>query len=310
MKNFTLILFILIGSIANSQTCEQLPYYFPRNIQSAPRIFTSPNDVLVTGIRNNSSPASHISLDGGTTWQQIFSDKPVNSVEFGPDGAIYFISTKRYLTTSNYPLDTLYKSMDGVNWTNMGYKLLEGKNEHEFTISGNNTLLFSKDFNGSSKVFSKSNDNGVTWSLTNVGTGPVTCSFTADTIITSFGSPWPGGIKYSHDGGATVNVATGISVETYPIRLPNGDVYAASLGQFYKSTDGGASFTQIAAPSSFGHVQEFFYANNGKFYIRVSGAVTGIWETSDFVTFNAVTATLPDWNMLSDMEVSNNYRGQ
>jgi hypothetical protein len=311
MKNFTLILLVLITSIANSQTWEQVPYYFPRYIQSAPKIFTSPDDVLVAGVRNNSAPASHISLDGGDTWQQIFTDKPVVSVEFGPDGAIYFISSKRIPNTSTYPLDTLYRSTDGVNWTNMGYKLTGGNkvfNEYNFVISANNTLLFPNHMSGSGGInLSVSTDNGLSWTPTTMSASPFSCSQTADTIITSFGSPWPGGINYSHDGGATVNVATGISAESYPVRLPNGDVYAATLGQFYKSTDGGATFTQIAAPSSFGHVQEFLYAANGKFYIRVSGAVTGIWETSDFVTFNAVTATLPDWNLLSDMEVSNNY---
>lgn len=298
---------LFISMVGFGQTWTQLPYYYPQTVQSPQKIFVSPNDVLVAGLKSHPSPESHISLDGGTTWQQIFADKPFMSVEFGPDGTIYFISTKKYLTSSLYPLDTLFTSTNGINWTNIGYKLLAGDHEHDFTISDNNTLLFSKDWNGTNKVFSTSNDNGVSWSLTNVGTGPVTCSYSADTIITSFDSPWPGGLRYSHDGGTTVNVATGINAESIPIRVPNGDVYAATLNQFYKSTDGGMSYTLISSPSSFGFVQEFLYAANGKFYIYVTGAVTGIWETADFTTYTAASVGLPDWSLLKDISVSNNY---
>lgn len=308
---FTTFFLALISVFGISQTWEQLPYYYPQNYLGRAKIFTSPNNVLVAGLKAKPGPptrASHVSLDGGTTWQQIFSNKPIISAEFGPDGTIYFISSAEYSNTGIFQIDTLFSSTDGVNWINMGYKLNAGENESEFAISGNNTLLFRKDWSGTDKVFSKSTDNGLTWTLTNVKSSPITCSYTADTIITNFGSPWPGGIKYSHDGGTTVNVATGISAESFPIILPNGDIYAATPNQFYKSTDGGVTFTQLPdVPQPFGFVQEFLYAPNGKFYIRVSGAAIGIWETSDFVSFNAVSATLPNWNLVWDIDVSNNY---
>src|SRR5690606_32671666 len=69
----------------------------------------------------------------------------------------------------------------------------------------------------------------------------------------------------------------------------------------------GMSFGSNLLASSIGQIQEFFYAPNGKFYIRVSGGVTGIWETSDFVNFNAITATLPNYAYLNDMSISDNY---
>lgn len=322
MRKIITALLILSSGVGFSQTWQQLPYYYDRGqgfLPVTPKIFASPNDVLVAGIKGTSASASgsgatlesHISMDGGATWQHIFSGKPIISAEFGPDGTIYFISSKEYLTSGNFFMDTLFTSVNGTNWTNSGHKLIGGNKqftEYNFVISDNNTLLFPNHMGGSGGIYlSASIDNGVSWTPTTIGASPVSCSQTTDTIIQSFSSPWPGGIMYSHDGGATVSVASGINAESYPIRLPNGDIYAATLGIFYKSTDGGATFTQIAAPSSFGHVQEFLYASNGKFYIRVSGAVKGIWETSDFVTFNAVSATLPDGNLVNDIDVSNNY---
>lgn len=305
MKNVTLIMFLFISMLGFGQTWTQLPYYFPPTPQSTPKIFTSPNDLLVAGISYNSAPASHISLDGGTTWQQIFADKPIASAEFGPDGTIYFIATKRYLTTSNYYTDTLFTSTDGINWTNMGYKLKDGYNEYDFTISGNNTLLFPNLSNIDGKFFSKSTNNGVAWTNTAVEANQVTCNPSADTIIISFTSPWPGGIKYSHDGGVTVNTATGIAAGgTIPIWLPNGDIYAASVGQIYKSTNAGVTFTQVPLNSSVVQIQEFLYGTNGKFYIRV---LNGIWETTDFTNVTAITSTLPDYNLIKDMDISDNY---
>ena len=307
-----LLLFVAAGlvsaNISYAQTWEQLPYYYPTEIQSALKIFVSPNDVLVAGLNYNDAPASHISLDQGTTWQQIFPDKPIISAEFGPDGTIYFISNKRYLTTSNYYIDTLFSSSDGINWVNMGYKLLGGSTEYEFDITDNNTLFFTKDWNGSDKAFSKSTDNAVSWALTEVRTNPITTSPNGDTIVTSFDSPWPGGVKYSHDGGATVNIATGISSENIPIRTPNGDVYAASIGQVHKSTDGGMTFTSIL-PSSIGQIHEFLYAANGRFYIRTYGGLgSAILETSDFISFTDITtSTLPDYAYIRDIDVSDNY---
>jgi hypothetical protein len=303
MKIFTFI-FLLTTSVGFGQTWNQLPYYFERTTQSTPKIFSSSNDILVAGISYNPSPESHISLDGGTTWQLIFADKPIISAEFGPDGTIYFISSKRYLTTSNYNIDTLFSSADGSSWTNMGYKLKSGSSEYDFTISANNTLLFPNYSNSSGKFFSKSSNNGVTWSNTVIEANPITCSHSSDTIITSFDSPWPGGIRYSHDGGASVNNATGISAGgTIPIRVPNGDVYAAAVGQVYKSTDGGVSFTQVPLNPSIVQIQEFLYGANGKFYFRT---LSGIWETTDFTNVTQL-GNLPDNNLLYDIDISDNY---
>ncbi len=307
-----LLMFVTAGLVSTNlsyaQTWEQLPYYYPQTTQSTPKIFVSPNDVLVAGLNYNSAPASHISLDQGMTWQQIFPDKSIISAEFGPDGTIYFISNKKYLTTSNYFIDTLFTSTDGINWVNMGYKLLGGGTEYEFDITDNNTLLFTNAMNGFDKVFAKSTDNAISWTPTILLGNPITSSPNGDTIVTSFDSPWPGGVKYSHDGGITVNTATGISAENIPIRIPNGDIYAATIGQVLKSTDGGMTFTSIL-PSSIGQIHEFLYAANGKFYIRTLGGLGGaILETSDFVTFADITTSfLPDYAYVSDIDVSDNY---
>lgn len=313
-KNILLSVFTCAYTLCAHAQWEQLPYYFPRTTQSKPVVFTSPGNKLVAGLRYNPSPVSNVSLDGGTTWQQIFSDKAIATVEFGPDGTFYYVASKRYLTTSNYYLDTLFTSSDGLTWTNAGYKLAGGNGvytEYNFTVStGNNTVLFPNFSDISGVYLSKSTDNAVTWSATALTAGPVTCSPAADTIIVSTESPWPGGVKYSHDGGATFNTATwasGAPGGTIPVRLPNGDVYAAAIGAIYKSTDGGASFGANLLSGPIGSIQEFIYAPNGKFYIRVSGGVTGIWETTDFTTLTSITASLPDNSLLSDIDISNDY---
>jgi hypothetical protein len=315
MKKAFLLLAIAGGLTGSTfaQTWEQLNYYYPRTTQSNPRIFTSPNDKLVAGMSFNSSPASHVSLDGGTTWQQIFPDKAITSVAFGPDGMFYFVASKRYMTTSNYYVDTLFKSADGVTWTNAGYKLDAGNGtytEYNFAITGSNKLLFPNFSDASGNYLSKSTDNAATWTPTAVKAGPVACSPSGDTIVVSTDSPWPGGIKYSHDGGVTVHDATwasGAPGGSIPVRTPDGTIYAASAGAVYKSTDGGMSFGTNLLSGPIGTIKEVIYASNGKFYIRVAGSVKGIWETSDFATFNAITGGLPDYALLVDMDVSNNY---
>jgi hypothetical protein len=300
-----IITLLIAGLVTNAQEWEQLPYAYARTTQSSPVIYTSKNNVLVAGIKNNASPLSHISLDGGTTWNQIFSNKSIASVEFGPDGTIYFIPTQKYLSTSNYVPDTIYSSTDGVTWKNMGYKLLDASSDHEYTISGNNTLLFPRDRSGTSKVFHTSTDNGNSWKPTAVRLGPIACSYSADTIIVSSDSPWPGLNRYSHDGGVTVHDATGIGAKTIPVLLPNGDVYAATAGnQVYKSTDGGKSYSMVTLNSNVKQIVDFKYAANGKFYIQV---INGIWETTDFENVTAITATLPNWEYFRDMDISDNY---
>ncbi len=306
---FTAASMLLMAASGTAQTWEQLPYHYERTM-GKPKIFASAGNTLVAGIAYNSSPESHASTDGGATWHQVFADKPVAAVEFGPDGRIYFIAMKRYLTTSTYNIDTLFTSTDAATWTNAGYKVKSGDDEYSYEITSNNTLLFPHFSDATGKYISKSADYGATWSNTALMAGPITCSGTGDTIITSYMSPFPGGIRYSHDGGATVHDATwasGAPGGTIPVRTPDGTVYAAAVGQIFKSTDGGATFGPNLLSGSIGAIQEFIYASNGKFYIRVSGGVTGIWETSDFVTLNAITSGLPDYSLLSDMDVSDSY---
>src|SRR5690606_28654444 len=104
----------------------------------------------------------------------------------------------------------------------------------------------------------------------------------------------------------TFTKAGGIDSEAIPLVLPIGDIYAATKGQIWKSTDGGINFTKLElGVPNIGQVQEFFYGANGKFYIRVTGGVKGIWVTNDFQTMGTITDNFSD--PLADMDLSANY---
>ena len=303
-KLYPLVLsvFMLMTSAAIAQTWEQLPYYYPR--YKSAKIFTSDNDLLIAGVAYSHQPVS-VSTDGGTTWQQVFSDKSVGSVEFAPDGTIYLATTKRYMTTSSYYSDTLFKSLNGTAWTNMGYKLKSGYDEGDLYITGNSTLLFPYHSNMNGPVLSKSVDNGISWAeLGTNAPSSVAASTTADTIVTGSTS----GVYYSHDGGATFTAATGGNWGNSEVGgmewLPNGDIYAAGPGQFYKSTDGGITFTNLSPnPWMALNVQEFLYAPNGKFYFR---GTYGIFESTDCIAWTSLSTTLPSTSIM-DIAVSKNY---
>ncbi len=298
-RTFATLTAVAITACLQAQTWQQLSYTYNWTPGSVPKIFVSPDDAtLIAGVQSRAREVA-VSKDGGTTWQQVFPGMAILTAEFGPDGTMYLATTKKYLTTSLYPVDTLYSSTDGLTWTNMGYKLKNGGSENQFTITGNNTLIFP---NGSGNKMAKSTDNGTTWSDIEVGYNQIAASYTADTIISSSGSPWPGGISYSHDGGATFSASTGVNAECIPLVLPNGEVWAASLNKLWKSTDGGATFTGNSPnPSIPLQIQEIHYGSNGKFYVMSLGSVL---ETTDGITYTDLKGNLP---AVMDIELSNNY---
>lgn len=103
----SLIVSVFAGTMGIAQTWQQLPYYYPQG--GAPKIFSSRGDTLVAGTAYDAQRIS-VSTDGGTNWTEIYSAKPVIAAEFGPDGEMYLLTSKRYMTTSTYYPDTLYRS--------------------------------------------------------------------------------------------------------------------------------------------------------------------------------------------------------
>jgi hypothetical protein len=293
------------GLSLNAQNWQKLNYEFDYSFGAAPKIFVSPDDgIIIAGVKASAKEIA-VSKDGGTTWQQVFPNMAVINASFSPDGTAWLMTAKKYLTTSIYNMDTLYSSADGLSWTNMGYKLKGGEAEYDFHITGNNTLLFPNASDALGPIISKSIDNGMSWTNTAANEGPLSASYTADTIVVSTTSPWPGGIKYSHDGGASFTNATGVTGGSIPVVLPNGEIWAANIGKLNKSTDGGATFTSVS-PNPFIalQIQEFYHGANGSFYIR---DLQSVLETSDGVTYTNITGNLPDADKLMDIAVSNNY---
>lgn len=311
MKKITLAIaaFITVSTAGTAQNWTQLPWYYSQG--GNPKIFASRGDTLVAG---NAYDAQHVSVstDGGTNWQEIFTSKPVMSAEFGPDGEMYLLTSKRYLTTSTYYPDTLYASANGLTWNVIGkiQDIAAARDEGDYTISANNTLCFPYQMNYSAgeTYLSLSTNNGSSW--TNPGysgdISSIACSTTADTIVIGTTG---NGVRYSHDGGITFNNATGGNWGASTVGgmawLPNGDVYAAGPGQVYKSTDGGMTFTNLSPnPWIPLVINEFIYAPNGMFYVW---GPNGIYESADCITWTNLTGNLPDPTQMRDMDVSNGF---
>lgn len=276
-------------------------------------MFASPigNTVIMAykGEPLHSGYDSHISFDGGDTWQPIFADKLMQAALFAPNGNIY-LATQKYSAPYYLP-DTLFRSSDGINWTNLGiYPGGTLQDEGDFFVTGNNTLLFPAVLNG--VHLRKSIDDGVSWTPTsNIGVTQgkvesVCASHTSETIIVG---TYNSGVRYSHDGGATFASATGGGWGAGTVGgaaiLPNGDVYVVA-GGISKSTDGGITFSPITYnPWVAMTIIEFFYHSpSGKFFTR---ALQGIFESTDCITWTNITGNLTDVNIVKDMATSQNY---
>lgn len=298
------ILLIMQTLFSHAQEWEHIPLSF-----DAVKVYSSPEDVLVMGAPQATVP-SYISTDGGASWNQIFTNKPIMSAEFGPDGTIYLITGKKL--SALYFMDSLFSSNDGLTWTNLGKIPFGGSasdyKEPSYVVTGNNTLLFPWSVGPGEPYLSKSVDNGLAWTNTAFTGNIRSVSASPDAQSITIGT-YNSGVYYSGDGGATFNASTGgwgnVTVGGM-VHHPGGDIYAAAYGVTYKSTDGGQTFTNnVPVPWIGLTITEFDYApSNNNFYIRV---LNGIWETPDCISHTAITATLPDYNQIKDMAISNNY---
>lgn len=308
-------LFVLILN-ANGQTWQPLTQTYSNFTSADKKVFASPiGNTVIMGYKRNATPStSHISMDGGNTWQTIFADKPMQAALFAPNGNIFLATVKRYLSTQNYNPDTLFRSPDGMNWTNLGTYSGSGANQqdkNDFYVTGNNTLFVPGVLNGGHLLTSV--DNGVTWTKTsNAVPSPnkiesVCASYSGDTIIVGTINS---GVRYSHDGGTTFTAATGggwgAATVGGVVILPNGDIYAAVAGGISKSVDGGVTFTALTYnPYIAMTITQFLYHQpSGKFF---ASAVQGIFESTDCITWTNITGNLTDVNLVVDMALSKDY---
>lgn len=296
------------GSMA--QTWQLLPYTYANYTQATEKIFASAGDTLIAAVNHEPAPSS-VSTDGGMTWMPLFPDKPIVTAEFGPNGNMYVVTTKKYLTTQLYNLDTLFRSSNGSTWTNMGKIPWSGNthDEGDFTISANNTLLFPYQVGMGSPKLSASVNDGASW--TNAGYSgdiySIAASYSRDTIVIG---TYNSGVQYSHDAGATFSAASGgnwgFSTVGGAEIAANGDVYVATGGQVHKSTDGGQTFTGLTPnPWIAMNIAEFAYAPaNNKFYFY---GVWGIFESADCISWTNISTSLTSSPNIYDIAISDNY---
>lgn len=109
----------------------------------------------------------------------------------------------------------------------------------------------------------KSTDNGETWEL---------LASTASNTPESFDNPF--------------DYVWNILVDN------NGNVYAACVGQVYRSSDGGATWNAILGDGSTGEYSDIVITSNGNYYAAFSsdaGQNAGIWQSTDGVNFTDIT---------------------
>lgn len=304
----------------SAQTWQSLSQTYSNFSSGDKKVFASPvsNTVIMAYEKNATPSGSHISMDGGNTWQQIFADKPMQAALFAPNGNIYLASVKRYLSTPTYNTDSLFSSSNGINWTNLGAFGGSGFHpEGSFCVTENNTLLLPRVDGLQGLYFNKSTDNGQNWVNTGYtpsgGSGSnsiiwsVAASPACDTIILG---TYNSGVRYSHDGGATWQTSTGGSWGAATVGgaviTQHGNSYVATAGSVSKSTDGGVTFTGLTyIPSVTMTIKEFLYHKpSGKFFIH---AVQGIFESSDCITWTNITGNLTDAHLIIDIAVSQDY---
>lgn len=315
MKKLILIAIIAFSTDAFAQTWQSLTQTYSNFTSGDKKVFASPiSNAVIMAYKKNATPSSsHISMDGGNTWQSVFADKPIQATLFAPNGNMYLATVKRYLSTPTYNTDSLFRSSDGINWSNLGAFGGSGlQDEGDFYVTDNNTLLIPRADGLNGLYFQKSIDNGANWTNTgymSVGNiiQSVAASATCDTIIVG---TYNSGVRYSHDGGATFSNATGGNWGTATVggavMLSNGNVYVAAGSSISKSTDGGVTFTGITFnPWIAMTVKEFLYhPPSGKFFAH---AVQGIFESTDCITWTNITGSLTDVHLVVDMAVNQNY---
>src|SRR5690606_28821839 len=133
-----------------AQTWEPLSFtYGPADpMESGTRkVFASDKDntVITAYGMNAGATESHISMDGGANWNLLFSGKPVENALFLPNGNILLATAKKYLTTQIYVADSLFRSADGTNWTNLGEYSSAASDKADYAVAANNKVFIPRE---------------------------------------------------------------------------------------------------------------------------------------------------------------------
>lgn len=244
--------------------------------------------------------------DGGTTWTISLTHDfgeygiPMRNDPDHPD-TVYFGGE---LSASGSPLTPLQRSTDfGLSWNNLGPSVFRSPCDLVIQPDSSNVIVVADGVTGSgSGHHLKSTDYGQTWQTkdTTPGSeipGMANSRLSPSTILST---NWPsGGTMRTQNGGETWQFVDS-SPQTWGIDVAKDDPNVYMFGQYsgnpvftYLSLDGGATFSSISVPNTFG--------NNYSFYLRDRGTIlaeqsSGIWKLSTTYTItpasNAQSLTL------------------
>jgi photosystem II stability/assembly factor-like uncharacterized protein len=203
------------------------------------------------------------STNGGNNWQPLYVTPPMNldaifqiEVRGGSAGFSLFTMGALSPTAHGSQPGGLYKaSENGTQWTSLFPAALnQTMNGYMFDVSQDQRYLYvDNNASGTPEITIRSSDSGATWIQTaQAGNGPIRIVGTNpnNVVYASYAN-----IYKSVDGmatsalafnGASANLDNDVT-DIEVARTNPAIVYAAAKGLLiYKSTDGGASFTQIA----------------------------------------------------------------
>jgi photosystem II stability/assembly factor-like uncharacterized protein len=243
---------------------------------------TGVNNFADIFFKNNSTgyltgDKTYKSADGGLTWN-VISNRSFYNLSVTNNGNVYFVNNN----------DSVYKSSDGGN-TITGVKAIGVVSDVFFTDNNNG---YGVAYDG----LCNTTDGGQTWTKVNatgISFAPAYSSlfFTSNTfgfIVTASGVFKTNG---SLSNWGQTNLTNGGYQSIYV--TPNNNIYVSnSIGELYKSTDGGNIFSKLKVFANTQNTQQVYcdihFVDNNTGYVS---AGTRIYKTTDAgATWNVVVA--------------------
>lgn len=213
-------------------------------------------------------------VDGGVNWTPLtdhLSSLASGALAFDPTDSdiVWYGTGEQHFSGDSFYGDGLFRTTDaGVTWTKIAARAVVGSYISRVVVAPDNNQIM---YLGSDLGFLRSTDGGTTWTATQ------TSSYCTDILVdptqpgTVFAAVWATGILKSTDYGATwTQLTNGLPSGNYRrinfASAPSNPqvMYAAyvaadyTLFGMYKTTDGGLSWTELAATPDYLRGQGFY----------------------------------------------------
>jgi hypothetical protein len=205
-----------------------------------------------------------LTTNDGTSWSCLTDNNNVLGVSDIAITSDYSTSNTLYIATGdrdasdNYSIGVLKSINGGITWnsTGLSFSLSSGKMVNRLLIDPNNNQIL---LAATSDGVYKTTNGGTNWTLLTAN-NYIDMEYKPGSFNTLYGSTKLGVVWYSTNGGSTwtqsLNLADGRRTELAVSPNQTGWVYAVvaatnnGLYGIYKSTDSGASFTQVFSGST------------------------------------------------------------